>query len=46
MLCFSSAMLLLSLKTNVSKEVRILRYLHKSITNTIFQNKAVLNYTS
>ena len=31
---------------NVLKEVRILRYLHKSITNTIFQNKAVLNYTS
>ena len=31
---------------NVLKKVRILRYLHKNITNTIFQSKAVLNYTS
>ena len=29
---------------NLLKEVLILRYLHKNITN-IFQSKAVLNYT-
>ena len=41
-LCFFKRCVVAFLETNVSKEVCILRYLHKNITNTIFQNKAIL----
>ena len=45
-LCFFKRYTVAFFEINVLKEVRILRYLHKNITNTLFQNKAVLNYAS
>ena len=45
-LCFFKRYTVAFFEINVLKEVRILRYLHKNITNILFQNKAVLNYAS
>ena len=45
-LCFFKHHVVAFLDINVLKEVCILLYLHNNITNTIFQNKAVLNYAS
>ena len=45
-LCLFKPYALAFFDINVLKEVPILLYLHKNITNTILQNKAVVNYAS
>ena len=44
-LCFFKRYVAAVFEINVLKEVRSLRYLYKNITNTIFHNKGVPNYT-